>query len=149
MTRLALPLALAVLAAVPHAVRADEMKADCEFLEITAKKGDKPVIDPDLARLEKKLKAQPFAWNQFKFLSRADKTLAKHKAEPISLKIGSASATLVEVVEKSKVRIQFTLTDEKGKPVVDNTTSLEAGDSLVFGTPLANGDGHLVAITCK
>ncbi|HEY4241551.1 MAG TPA: hypothetical protein VGM88_17135 [Kofleriaceae bacterium] len=148
MTRLALLLALAAVA-VPRVARADEMKADCEFLEIAAKKGDKPSVDAELAQVEKKLKGQPFAWNQFKFLSRADRSLTKHKAEALPLKVGSATATLVEVVEKSKVRIQFVMTDDKGKTVVDNTTALEAGDSLVFGTPLANGDGHLVAITCK
>src|SRR5437762_10164085 len=95
-------LALAIAAALiaPRTARAD-VTADCEFLEISAKAGDK-AIDADLKPLEKKLKKPPLStWTHFKLLSRSQKVLAKKKAEAIPLKIGSATATLVETVDKS------------------------------------------------
>jgi hypothetical protein len=127
-----------------------EVTADCEFLEISAKVGDKPAIDAELSPVEKKLKKPPFStWNQFKLLSRLQKPLAKKKAEPIPLKIGSATATLVEIVDKSKVRLTITMDDQKGKQVANNTTTVEAGDYLIYVHSLPNNEGHLVSLTCK
>ena len=139
----------AVLAGTAHHARAD-VTADCEFLEISAKAGDKPAIDPALAPVEKKLKKPPLStWNQFKLLSRSQKSLAKKKAEPISLKVGSATATLVEIVDKSKVRLMVTIDDEKGKQVVNNMTTVEGGDYVIVVHELANNNGHLLSLTCK
>lgn len=143
--------AVAVLAATASPAGAD-VTADCDFLEISAKAGDKPAIDAELKPVEKKLKKPPFsAWNQFKLLSHAHKSLAKKKAEPIGLKVGSATATLVEIVDKSKVRLTITMEDDKGKQVVNNTTTVEAGDYLMYVHALANNanDGHLLSLTCK
>jgi hypothetical protein len=127
-----------------------EVTADCEFLEISAKVGDKPAIDAELAPVEKKLKKPPFStWNQFKLLSRSHKSLAKKKIEPISLKIGAATATLVEIVDKSKVRLTITMDDDKSKQVANNTTTVEAGDYMIYVHPLANNEGHLLSLTCK
>ena len=140
---------LSVLVAGAHPARAD-ITAECEFLEMSAKAGDKPSIDPELQPVEKKLKKPPFStWNQFKLLSRSQKALAKKKLEPINLKIGSATATLVEIVDKSKVRITVTMDDDKGKQVASNTTTVEAGDHVIFVHPLANNEGHLLSLTCK
>jgi hypothetical protein len=139
----------AVLAGVARTARAD-VTADCEFLEVAAKVGDKPAIDPALAPIEKKLKKPPFStWNQFKLLSRSQKALPKKKPEAISLKVGSATATLVEIVDKSKVRLTVTMADEKGKQVVNNTTTVEGGDHVIFVHELASSDGHLLSLTCK
>lgn len=127
-----------------------EVTADCEFFEISAKTGDKPAIDSELSRVEKKLKKPPFsAWNQFKRLSHSQKSLAKKKAESIGLKIGSATATLVEIVDKSKVRLTISMDDDKGKQVANNTTTVEAGDFMIYVHPIANNEGHLLAWTCK
>jgi hypothetical protein len=141
--------AAAALAGAARHAHAD-VTADCEFLEISAKAGAKPESDPALAPVEKKLKKPPFStWNQFKLLSRSQKSLSKKKAEAISLKVGSATATLVEIVDKSKVRLTVTMDDEKGKQVANNTTTVEAGDHVIFVHELANNDGHLLSLTCK
>jgi hypothetical protein len=147
--RLAALVVLAVIAAAARPARAD-ITAECEFLEMSAKAGDKSSMDPELQPVEKKLKKPPFStWNQFKLLSRSQKALAKKKLEPINLKIGSATATLVEIVDKSKVRITVTMDDDKGKQVASNTTTVEAGDHVIFVHPLANNEGHLLSLTCK
>ncbi|HEX2686376.1 MAG TPA: hypothetical protein VHN14_07150 [Kofleriaceae bacterium] len=141
--------AAAVLAGTERRARA-EVTADCEFLEIAAKAGDKPAVDAALAPVEKKLKKPPFStWNQFKLLSHSQKSLLKKKPEPILLKVGSAIATLVEIVDKSKVRLTVTMDDDKGKQVANNTTTVEAGDYVIFVHELANNDGHLLSLTCK
>ena len=138
----------AVLAA-PRAARADAT-TECEFLEISAKAGDKAAIDAELKPVEKKLKKPPFsAWNQFKLLSQSRRPLAKKKSESIPLKVGSATVTLVEIVDKSKVRLTVTMDDDKGKQVANNTTTVEAGDYMIYVHPLANNDGHLLSLTCK
>lgn len=127
-----------------------EVTASCEFLEISARTGDKPAIDGELKRVEKKLKKPPFStWNQFKLLSHTQKSLAKKKAEAIGLKIGSATATLVEIVDKSKVRLTISMDDDKGKQVANNTTTVEAGDFMIYVHPLANNEGHLLSWTCN
>jgi len=137
------------LAGTMKEARAD-VTTDCEFLEISAKAGGKPAIDAELSPVEKKLKKPPFStWNQFKLLSRSQKSLVKKKAEPVSLKIGAATATLVEIVDKSKVRLTVTMDDEKGKQVANNTTTVEAGDYVIYVHGLANNDGHLLSLTCK
>jgi hypothetical protein len=144
-----LAIAAAALVSAPRPARAD-VTADCDFLEISARSGDKPAIDGELRPLEKKLKKPPFsAWNQFKLLGHAQKALAKKKSEPIGLKTGSATATLVEIVDKSKVRLTVTIDDAKGKRVVNTTTAVEAGDYVIYGSPLPGNEGHLLSVTCK
>ena len=136
-------------AAGPNDARA-EVTASCEFFEISAKTADKPAIDGELKRVEKKLKKPPFStWNQFKLLSHAQKSLAKKKAEPIALRMGSATATLVEIVDKSKVRLTISMDDDKGTQVVNNTTTVEAGDFMIYVHPMANNEGHLLSWTCN
>src|SRR5262245_4733656 len=106
-----LALAVFALTGIPRLAHAD-VTVTCDFLEASAKAGDKAAIDGELKPLEKKLKKPPFAsWNQFKLLSHSQKVLAKKKAESISLKVGSATATLVEIVDKSKVRLTVTMDD--------------------------------------
>jgi len=133
----------------PGTARAD-VTAECDFLEFSARAGDKPAIDGELKPLEKKLKKPPFAtWNQFKLLAHIQKPLAKKKPEPIALKTGSATATLIEIVDKSKVRLTVTMTDARGKEVANNTATVEAGDWVVYVHPLPGNEGHLLAVSCK
>jgi hypothetical protein len=150
--RLALVAAAAAAAAIlaaPGRARA-EVTATCDFLEISARTGDKPVIDGELRAVEKKLKKPPLStWNQFKLLSHSDKTLAKKKPEPIALKTGSATATLVEIVDKSKVRLTVTMSDPRGKEVSNNTATVEAGDYVIYVHPLPGNEGHLLSVSCK
>src|SRR5262249_56367085 len=101
-------------------------------------------------QLEKKLKKPPFStWNQFKLLARSHKALAKKKTEPISLKNGSATATLVEIVDKSKVRLTVTMDDAKGKQIVNNTATVDAGDYVIYAHPLPHNQGHPLSVSCK
>jgi hypothetical protein len=140
---------VAVLVAAPGPARAD-VTADCDFLEFSGKTGDKPAIDGELKPLEKKLKKPPFStWNQFKLLAHSQKPLAKKKPEPISLKTGSATATLIEIVDKSKVRLTVTMADARGKEVANNTATVEAGDYVIYVHPLPGNEGHLLSVTCK
>jgi hypothetical protein len=142
-------IALAAAFVVPGAARADVI-AECEFLEISARAGDKPAIDGELKPLEKKLKKPPFgSWNQFKLLGHTQKALAKKKQEPIPLKTGSATATLVEIVDKSKVRLTVTMSDPRGKEVANNTATVEAGDYVIYVHPLPGNEGHLLSVSCK
>lgn len=150
-------LAGAVLAALATPAAAQRQSASvevaCDFLEIGANKGKggKPEIDPALAAVEKKLKKAPFStqWGEFKLLSRTAKTLAKRKTEAIALRQGAATATLVEVVDKSKVRLTVTIDSARGKKAVDNTSTIDAGDYVIYTIMLPNEDGHLVAVTCR
>ena len=145
----AIMIAVAVLAATASHARAD-VTADCDFLEISAKAGDKPAVDGELKPLEKKLKKPPFStWNQFKLLAHVQKALAKKKPEPIGLKNGSATATLVEIVDKSKVRLTVTMSDPRGKEVANNTATVEAGDYVIYVHPLPGNEGHLLSVSCK
>jgi hypothetical protein len=141
---------LATPALAGPAKGAPDVAVSCEFLEISAKQGDKPAIDGELTPMERKLKKPPFsAWNQFKLLSRSQKSLAKKKPEPVGLKIGAATATLVEIVDQSKVRLAITMDDDKGKHVVNNTTTVEAGDYVIFVHELAGNEGHLLSLKCR
>jgi hypothetical protein len=141
--------ATAIALGAPGAARAD-VTADCDFLEILAKSGPKPAIDGELKPLEKKLIKPPFAtWNQFQLLAHSHKALAKRKAEPIGLKNGSATATLVEIVDKSKVRLTVTMDDAHGKQLANNTATIEAGDYVIYAHTLASNEAHLLAVTCR
>jgi hypothetical protein len=138
---------------VPAQGPAAPLAVTCDFIEIGATKSKTPSIDPKLGPvIEKKLKKAPLStqWNDFKQLSQATKKLVQKRTEPIELKQGSATATLVEVVDKSKVRITVTIDNAKGKQSVNQTTLLDAGDYVIHAVVLPpNDDGHLVAVTCK
>jgi hypothetical protein len=139
----------AVLVIAPARVARADVTADCEFFEISARTGDKAAMDAELSPVEKKLKKAPFStWNQFKVLSHSKKSLTKKKTEPIGLKIGSATATLVEIVDKSKLRVTIAMDDGKGKPLT-NTTTFDAGDYLIYVHPTPNNEGHLLSLTCR
>jgi Flp pilus assembly secretin CpaC len=129
--------------------QAPAVKVTCDVIEISASTGKDASIDPAIKKLEKKLAAQPWSFNQYKLLSQSSKTLEKGKQESLGLKEGSGTAKLVETVDKSKVRLTIT-EDHGGKRLIDNTTTIAAGDWLIQGHPLTpNKDGHLVAISCK
>ncbi|MGN6111181.1 MAG: hypothetical protein ACTHU0_39145 [Kofleriaceae bacterium] len=143
-------LAGAALADEPSPMQEPGPQVTCDFIEIGATKG-KPSIDPALRPVEKKLKKAPFStqWTEFKQLSQTQKRLVKKKTEAIPLKQGSATATLVETVDASKVRLTVTIDNAKGKKAVDNTSVVDAADYVIYTIVLPNEDGHLVAVTCK
>jgi hypothetical protein len=141
---------ISIVMLVAVAPASADVTTSCEFLEISAKQGSAPAIDAELKPVEKKLKKPPFSsWNQFKLLAHIQKSLAKRKPESIGLKLGSATATLIEIVDKSKVRLTVTMEDGKGKQVANNTTTVEAGDHVIFVHELANNEGHLLSLTCR
>ena len=129
--------------------QAPVVKVTCDVMEISASTGKEASMDAAIKKLEKKLAAQPWTYNQYKLLSQTTKTLEKGKSESLDLKQGSGTAKLVETVDKSKVRL--TVTEEhNGKKLIDNTTTIAAGDWLLHGHPVPpSKDGHLVAISCK
>ena len=131
--------------------KAKAVETTCDVIEVSASSAKDPSIDPDIKHIEKKLSDFPASWNVFKKLSRVSATLEKGKLSPLNLKMGSGSATLVEIVDKSKVRLTIKL-DYNGKTVVNNATvTVEAGDYVVVGHPISGSkkDGHLLAVTCK
>jgi hypothetical protein len=141
---------VALIATAATAPAYADVGTSCVFLEISARQGDKPVMDAELKPVEKKLKKPPFStWSQFKLLSQTQKALAKKKPEAIGVKLGAATATLVEIVDKSKVRLTVTMNDDRGKEVVNNTTTVEAGDYVIFVHALPNNEGHLLSLTCR
>jgi len=149
----AVPAQAPASAKIPAQAPAAPLAVTCEFVEISATKAKTASIDPQLGPIiEKKLKKAPLStqWNEFKQLSRATRKLAQKKTEAIELKQGSATATLVEIVDKSKVRLTITIDNAKGKQAVNQTTLLDAGDYVIHAVVLPpNDDGHLVAVTCK
>lgn len=125
------------------------VQVTCTFLEVAASKG-KTSMDPGLKPIERKLTRGPFrTWTEFKLLSQTQKTLLKKKTENVALKQGAATGTLVEIVDKSKARLTLTVDNAKGKRVVDTTVTVDAADYVILTNELPNGDGHLVAVTCK
>jgi hypothetical protein len=129
--------------------QAPVVKVTCDVLEISATTGKEGSIDPTLKPVEKKLKQQPWSYNQYKQLSKSQKTLEKGKAMPLDLKDGSGTAKLVEIVDKTNVRLTVT-EDHGGKRIINTTQNMAANDWLVVGHPVPpSKDGHLVAISCK
>ena len=139
-----LALALVGVVRVAHA----DDKVDCSYLEISATNGKSPSIDPELKRLDNKLKHPPFSsWNTFHKLSGGDFALVKLKAEALKLKQGAASVLLRERSDK-KAELTITADGPDGKRVIDTKVSLAFGDWL----PIVNNvgdDGHILALTCK
>ncbi|MBS1122622.1 MAG: hypothetical protein H6Q90_4850 [Deltaproteobacteria bacterium] len=124
------------------------VQVSCDFIEITASSGKAVAVDPALKPLEKRLtKVFDKKWNDFKQLSRASSTLAKKKPEVLKLKQGTATATLVEIVDKSKVRLTVEFDDGKGK--ANQTQLVDAGDWVITVIQQPSGDGHLLAGSCK
>lgn len=145
---LAFPLAIA-LGATASAQPSKDVAVSCDFVEIAATKG-KAAVDPALGPVEKKLKKAPFSqWSEFKQLSTTTKKLDKKKPESFALKQGSVTAVLLETVDKSGARLNVTIESTKGKKAVDNTSVVSAADYVIYTIVQPNGDGHLVAVTCR
>lgn len=137
---------------VPAQAPPAALHVTCDFIEIAATKSKTPSMDGRLGPVEKKLKKGPISaqWNDFKQLTQASKKLEKKKTETIGLKQGSSTATLIEIVDKSKVRITVTIDNAKGKQVMSQTSLIEPGDYVIHTVVVPpNDDGHLLAVTCK
>ena len=134
----------------PIPIQAPQMVVSCDYLEVSATTSKTSSIDAGLKPIEKKLKKGPFRqWTEFKMLSSGQRALKKGKPEAIALKQGKLNATLVEIVDKSKIRLRLEIENAKGKAVSNNTTLLDAGDWVITTVAQPNGDGHLTALTCK
>ncbi len=145
--------AFALMIAMPASAQpkgAPAATVTCDILEITATSGKDASVAPELQKLQKKFKKPPFSsWNQFTLMMSDSRALKAKRTEIINLKLGSATATLVEIVDTSKVRLMVTIGDASGKQIVNNKSTVEAGDYLVYGHSLPNNDGHLLALTCR
>lgn len=134
----------------PIPIQAPAVQVSCDYLEIQASTSKTNTIDAGLKVIEKKLKKGPFKqWTEFKMLSSGSRALKKGKTEAVTLKQGGMSATLVEIVDKSKIRLKVEINNAKGKAVANNTVLFDAGDWVIMAVTQPNGDGHLTALTCK
>lgn len=129
---------------------AADVSVTCDVFEVWGT-SEKPEVDPALpaglgARLGKNLKSV-----NFKLLSKTTETLKKKKPAQIKLAKGGAVLTLVEIVDKSGVRLVQEFTSGTKQPVT-STISLAAGDWSTYGVNQSSKDGadqHILAISCK
>jgi hypothetical protein len=140
-----------VRAAAPDTAKT-EVKADCEFVEISATTTATAKIDTELSGMEKKLKKPPFSsWNTFKQLGRVSRTVVQLKSETVKLNAGAISVLLREVSASKNPRLALSITmdDGAGKRVMDTKVSVDAGEFFLIGRSLANNEGHVLALACK
>jgi len=125
----------------------------CELVEIWATSAKTPAMDSALPKQLQKRLTVGFGskYTDYKQLSSKSVTLTKKKPEKVALKKGSAVVTLVEVVDKDKVRLTADFTSANGK-----SSSLQqlvaAGDWVITAVQQgkeASSDGHLLAVDCK
>ena len=129
---------------------AQKIQISCDFIEIAASKAKDPSIDGELKPMQNRLdSAFGERWNQFRLLSRAQQTLEKKQPAAIKLKDGAATATLIEIVDKSKARLTVEINDGKGKPLATQTQLVAGGDWVITVVIKPNKDGHLLAGSCK
>lgn len=118
----------------------------CDFIEIWATSG-KGGVDSALPKgLANKL-ARIKQWTEYKQISITPKQLTKNKSETLKLAKGSANVMFVELVDKSKVRIQVDFQSAKGS--ASSKLLVDAGDWLSTAVEQPKGDGHLLAWSCK
>ena len=124
-------------------------QVSCEFIEIWATNGKPPAVDPALSKALVKRLTSVFGakYNDYKQLSSSTVTLTKKKPETLKLKKGAANVTLVEIVDNTKIRITVDFTSVKGK--ASQTQLVDAGDWVTTAVQQPNGDGHLLAGSCK
>jgi hypothetical protein len=121
--------------------------ATCDVFEIWGafgKGGADPAIPKRLAkRLDDNLK-----FTEYKLLSNNSTTLEKKKAETIKLKKGNATITLVEIVDKSNVRLNINF-----KGVSRGTVTVAGGDwhtTVAKESNKPDAEGHVLAVgNCK
>lgn len=131
-----------------------DVKADCEFVEISATTTATPKIDSALASIEKKLKKPPFSsWNTFSQLTRVARPLVQLKSESVKLSTGSVSVLLREVTglggKRPRLALSVTMDDTDGKRVMDTKVNVDAGEFFLIGRSLANNAGHVLALSCR
>lgn len=153
-TTLALSIAALVALFAPGRALADE-KTECQIFEIKAS-NDKGGLDKALKPLAKKLKKPPFSsWKTFEVLDEHERSLEKMKSFDLKLEPGSKLSLLFRDVtreegKKSRLRLNFTLDDERGKRKVDGTINLDSGDYyLIGGDSLKGGGTYILAIGCE
>jgi hypothetical protein len=141
-------LSIALVAAAASPAFA-EPKAACDFLEISATTGKRPVIDPALKPLARKLKKPPFsAWNVFHQLAHFEKPLERLKAASLPLKQGAASVLLRDRSDRH-LELTVTMDGADGKRVLDVKQSVPVGEWVLLVGTNAKDDGHILALTCK
>lgn len=142
--------ALALGAGVHVGAAHAQPAVNCDFFEVEATAGKTPAVDPGIdGVLAKRFAKGSFkVWNTFKMLSKASRPLQKKKTEKLPLKQGSSQATLVEIVDKSQIRMTLTIDDPSGKTLASSTQTVEAGDWVMVVVE-EKDHGHILAGTCK
>lgn len=129
------------------------VQVTCELIEIWATTAKTPAMDAALGKQLQKRLTSAFGskWNDYKQLSTNPVKLTKKKPEKLKLKKGSATVTLVEVVDKDKVRLTADFIAANG-----GSGSLQqlvaAGDWVITAVQQGkepSADGHLLAVGCK
>lgn len=121
----------------------------CEFVEVwgASPPGGKGQIDPALPKTLGGKLAKVKQWTDYKQLSTTTKTLEQKKDEKLKLSKGSAVVSFIEIVDKSKVRLSIDFESAKGKATQKQLVA--AGDWVTTAVQQPNGDGHLLAGSCK
>jgi hypothetical protein len=126
------------------------VSATCDVVELWASWGggkcDKAIPERICRRLER-----DFKFTEYKLLSKDTKTFSKKSPEKIKLAKGSATVTLVEIVDKSNVRLRIDFAAAPGK--TDGTFTIAAGDWQTLVAKQSNdpkADAHILAVgNCK
>ncbi len=153
-------ISIAVLVLLPMTASADEpaakkipapapVQVSCDVVEIWASHG-KATIDPAIPKQLASRLTNNFKWTEYKQLSSVTKTIEKKKPEAVKLAKGSATVTLVEIVDKSQVRLTVGFNAAKGAST--QTQLVAAGDwvtTAVNQSKEPNADAHLLAVSCK
>lgn len=153
---------IALMLATPAMALADDKKPvpvqqpaavdpTCEVVEIWASSKGKGGCDASIDKTLCKRLTSNFKWTEYKQLSSTAKTFEKKKAETVTLKKGKATITVVEIVNKSSVRVKIDFTAAKGKS--DGTFLVAGGDWIPIVAKQSNdpdAEGHVLAVgNCK
>jgi hypothetical protein len=139
---------LVATAAVAHAQpkQPPDPTVSCAFVEIWASSGPAsidPAIPKNLAKKLGKVKQ----WTSYKQLSQVTRTLEKKKEEKLKLAKGTAQVTFVEIVDSTKVRLAVEFESPAGK--ASQKQLVDAADWVTTAVQQPNGEGHLLAGSCK
>jgi hypothetical protein len=118
----------------------------CDIVEVWGTSA-KPEVDAAIPQGLKGRLSKLKQWSSYKLLTNTNKTFEKKKAAKIALSKGSTTITLIEIVDKSKIRLEIDFAAAKGES--KQKSLFDAGDWMSVGVTQPNGDGHLLAWTCK
>jgi hypothetical protein len=147
--------ALSVLLASGEASAQPAVK--CTVFEVKASNdGEGPGVDPQLKKLEKKLKKPPFSsWKTFKLLKKHTKTAEQMKPLTLKLVPGWKLGLLYRSAstskrKKTRLRLTITIDDKTGKRKAETSMNVDEGQfNLIWGGEiLGEGSYYFLASAC-